>query len=193
VKKKILLQLLLLTFIALVLISTFFLYFKKDTEMPKQEILEAEVSISESQNFSNVMRDIKYQSTDLKNNTYEITSEYGVINKENTDAIYMTNVKAYIYLKDKNPVLITSKYALYNSINYETYFSENVILTFEINKLTSENLDFSFEKNIANAYNNVIYSNPDITSYADKLEIDLITKDSRIFMDDDSKVTTYRN
>ena len=102
-------------------------------------------------------------------------------------------MKAYIYLKDKNPVLITSKYALYNSINYETYFSENVILTFEINKLTSENLDFSFEKNIANAYNNVIYSNPDITSYADKLEIDLITKDSRIFMDDDSKVTTYRN
>lgn len=161
--------------------------------MPQEEVVEAEVSLSESQDFSNVMRDIKYQSTDLKNNTYEITSEYGVINKENTDAIYMTNVKAYIYLKDKNPVLITSKYALYNSINYETYFSENVILTFEINKLTSENLDFSFEKNIANAYNNVIYSNPDITSYADKLEIDLITKDSRIFMDDDSKVTTYRN
>ena len=191
--KKILLQLILLIFIVLVLISTFFLYFKKNTKITKQEISKPEVSLSENQDFSNVMRDIKYQSTDLRGNTYEITSEYGVINKENSDAIYMTNVKAYIYLKNKSPVLITSKYALYNSKNYETNFSENVILTFEINKLTSENLDFSFEKNIANAYNNVIYSNPDITSYADKVEIDLITKNSRIFMENDKKITTYKN
>jgi hypothetical protein len=90
-------------------------------------------------------------------------------------------------------VLISSKYALYNSINYETNFSEKVILTFEINKLTSENLDFSFEKNIANAYDNVIYSNPDITSYADKVEIDLVTKNSRVFMENDKKITTYKN
>jgi LPS export ABC transporter protein LptC len=191
--KKILLQLVLLIFIVLILISTFFLYFKKNTKITKQEISKPEVSLSENQDFSNVMRDIKYQSTDLRGNTYEITSEYGVINKENSDAIYMTNVKAYIYLKNKSPVLITSKYALYNSINYETNFSENVILTFEINKLTSENLDFSFEKNIANAYDNVIYSNPDITSYADKVEIDLVTKNSRVFMENDKKITTYKN
>ena len=177
----------------MILISTFFLYFKKNTKITKQEISKPEVSLSENQDFSNVMRDIKYQSTDLRGNTYEITSEYGVINKENSDAIYMTNVKAYIYLKNKSPVLITSKYALYNSINYETNFSENVILTFEINKLTSENLDFSFEKNIANAYDNVIYSNPDITSYADKVEIDLVTKNSRVFMENDKKITTYKN
>lgn len=191
--KKILLQLVLLIFIVLILISTFFLYFKKNTKITKQEISKPEVSLSENQDFSNVMRDIKYQSTDLRGNTYEITSEYGVINKENSDAIYMTNVKAYIYLKNKSPVLITSKYALYNSINYETNFSENVILTFEINKLTSENLDFSFEKNIANAYDNVIYSNPDITSYADKVEIDLVTKNSRVFMENEKKITTYKN
>ena len=191
--KKILLQLVLLIFIVLILISTFFLYFKKNTKITKQEISKPEVSLSENQDFSNVMRDIKYQSTDLRGNTYEITSEYGVINKENSDAIYMTNVKAYIYLKNKSPVLISSKYALYNSINYETNFSENVILTFEINKLTSENLDFSFEKNIANAYDNVIYSNPDITSYADKVEIDLVTKNSRVFMENDKKITTYKN
>ena len=186
--KKILLQLVLLIFIVLILVSTFFLYFKKNTKITKQEISKPEVSLSENQDFSNVMRDIKYQSTDLRGNTYEITSEYGVINKENSDAIYMTNVKAYIYLKNKSPVLISSKYALYNSINYETNFSENVTLTFEINKLTSENLDFSFEKNIVNAYDNVIYSNPDITSYADKLEIDLVTKDSKIYMYNNKKL-----
>ena len=191
--KKILLQLVLLIFIVLILVSTFFLYFKKNTKITKQEISKPEVSLSENQDFSNVMRDIKYQSTDLRGNTYEITSEYGVINKENSDAIYMTNVKAYIYLKNKSPVLISSKYALYNSINYETNFSENVTLTFEINKLTSENLDFSFEKNIVNAYDNVIYSNPDITSYADKVEIDLVTKNSRVFMENDKKITTYKN
>ena len=191
--KKILLQLILLIFIILVLTSTFFLYFKKNSKITKQEILKPEVSLSENQDFSNVMRNIKYQTTDLRGNTYEITSEYGVINKENSNAIYMTNVKSYIYLKNKSPVLITSKYALYNSKNYETNFSEKVILTFETNKLTSENLDFSFEKNIANAYNNVIYSNPDITSYADKVEIDLVTKNSRIFMENDKKITTYKN
>ena len=191
--KKILLQLVLLIFIVLILVSTFFLYFKKNTKITKQEISKPEVSLSENQDFSNVMRDIKYQSTDLRGNTYEITSEYGVINKENSDAIYMTNVKAYIYLKNKSPVLISSKYALYNSINYETNFSENVTLTFEINKLTSENLDFSFEKNIVNAYDNVIYSNPDITSYADKVEIDLVTKNSRVFMENEKKITTYKN
>ena len=56
-------------------------------------------------------------------------------------------------------------------------------MTHLIHKATSENLDISFSNNIALMYNNIIYNKPGTQLTADRLEIDLITKNSKIFMD----------
>ena len=50
----------------------------------------------------------------------------------------------------------------------------------------SDNLDLLFEKNLATLSNNIIYKNLDTTLKADKMEIDLITKNSKIYMNNNS-------
>ena len=110
-------------------------------------------------------------------------SKVGKIDINNPDKIFMTNVVATIYLVDSSPLKITSNYANYNKINHETSFFENVNMTHLIHKATSENLDISFNDNLASMYNNIVYNKPGTNLKADRLEIDLITKNSKIFMD----------
>jgi lipopolysaccharide export system protein LptA len=109
-------------------------------------------------------------------------SEIGKVDINNSNKIFMTNVVATIYLVDSSPVKITSKYANYNNISHETSFFENVKVTHLIHKVTSENLDISFNDNSASMYNNIVYNKPGTNLKADRLEIDLITKNSKIFM-----------
>ena len=78
-------------------------------------------------------------------------------------------------------------YAKYNKTNYETNFKEDVLLTYLVHRITSQNLDLSFENNLATIYNKIVYDNNNAKLSADILEIDLITKNSKIFMDNEYK------
>ena len=100
----------------------------------------------------------------------------------NPDVIMMENVKAIIKIYNSDPIIITSNFAKYNVKNYDTNFKENILVKHVDNKLNGENLDLSFQNNLMSMYNNIIYQNPNTKLVADKLEIDLITKDSKIFM-----------
>ena len=51
----------------------------------------------------------------------------------------------------------------------------------------SQNLDLSFAKNLATISNQVVYSNLETKMMADRLEIDLISKNSKIYMNDTNK------
>ena len=182
--KKILIQFLLLTTIFIIVFSTFFLYFNKKEKLKASSlpiIKEKESLINDET--GTLIKDINYSYYDTSGNYYELLSEVGKIDINNSDKIFMTNVVATIYLVDSSPVKITSKYANYNKINHETSFFENVKVTHLIHKATSENLDISFNDNLASMYNNIIYNKPGTTLKADRLEIDLITKNSKIFMD----------
>jgi len=60
-------------------------------------------------------------------------------------------------------------------------------VTFEDHKIMSDNLDLFFEKHLAQIMNNLIYENNTTRLIADKIEIDLITKNSKIFMYNDQE------
>ena len=182
--KKILIQLLLITTIFIIVFSTFFLYFNKKEKLKASSlpIIKEKESLIDDET-GTLIKDINYSYSDTSGNYYELSSEVGKIDINNSDKIFMTNVVATIYLVDSSPVKITSKYANYNKINHETSFFENVKVTHLIHKATSENLDISFNDNLASMYNNIVYNKPGTNLKADRLEIDLITKNSKIFMD----------
>jgi len=182
--KKILIQFLLLTTIFIIVFSTFFLYFNKKEKLKASSlpIIKEKESLIDDET-GTLIKDINYSYSDTSGNYYELSSEVGKIDINNSDKIFMTNVVATIYLVDSSPVKITSKYANYNKINHETSFFENVKVTHLIHKATSENLDISFNDNLASMYNNIVYNKPGTNLKADRLEIDLITKNSKIFMD----------
>ena len=186
--KKILIQFLLLITIFIIVVSIFFLYFnkKENLKVSNLPIVEEKKSVIDDET-GTLIKDIRYSFSDPSGNYYELFSEVGKVDINNADKIFMTNVVATIYLVDSSPVKITSKYANYNKINHETSFFENVKVTHLIHKATSENLDISFNDNLASMYNNIIYNKPGTNLKADRLEIDLITKNSKIFMDNKAK------
>ena len=182
--KKILIQFLLLITIFIIVFATFFLYFNKKEKLKTSSLpIIKEKKLLIDDDTGTLIKDINYSFSDLSGNYYELLSKVGKVDINNSDKIFMTNVVATIYLVDSSPVKITSKYANYNKINHETSFFENVKVTHLIHKATSENLDISFNDNLASMYNNIVYNKPGTNLKADRLEIDLVTKNSKIFMD----------
>ena len=196
--KKIIIQLLLLVVLFGIILSVFFIYFSEEKnqkkigiESPKNVNTETKIESGTG----TLIENINYSFSDPSGNYYELFSEFGKIDIQNSNKIHMTNVKAFIYLKDSQPIKIISKYAIYNKINHETNFFINVELTHLIHKATSENLDILFNDNKASMYKNIVYNKPGTKLNADRLEIDLITKNTRIFMDNKSekiKIINYK-
>ena len=137
---------------------------------------------------SNLINDMRYKTTDGNGNKYFIYSKYGETDINNSEIILMKNVVARIEIFEKDTIYIKSLSAKYNTTSYETNFNKDVELKYLDHEIFSENMDLSFQKNFVWLYTNVIYKGFDYKLFADKIEIDLITKNSKIYTDDDEKV-----
>ena len=178
------------------MISVFLLYFNKEKNQKETSLKTSKILNSEIDNETGTLiQDINYSFYDQSGNYYELFAERGKMDLKDSEKMFMTDVTATIYLKNSSPIIIVSKYANYNKIDHETNFFENVELTHLIHKATSENLDISFNNNKASMYKNIVYNKPGTKLNADRLEIDLITKNTRIFMDNKSekiKIINYK-
>ena len=162
------------------LIILIFLYFR-DLEEEKGAEIESENSDDISYN-SNMIIDVYYTSKDTKGNQYIIKASHGEIDYKQTDIIYLTNVMALIKLTNSNDVEITSKYGKYNSSNLDTIFSKNVVTNYLENKITGDYLDFSMQRNSMIISRDVVYTNLENILKADVIEVNIDTKDTKIFM-----------
>jgi len=186
--KKVIIQILLLIVLFGVIFFVFFTYFSEKENLKEENILNEKIIGTEiDTDTGTLIKDISYTFSDPSGNYYELYSETGEVDITDSNKMFMTDVVANIYLKNSSPIKIVSKYANYNKANHETNFFENVKVTHVIHKAKSENLDISFKKNTATMYNNVVYNKPGTKLIADRLEIDLITKNTKILMDDKSK------
>ena len=174
--------------LVIILISSWFYlkYFTKNFEDVKEtRVIE---KIDEYQNSTSIyINDINYISSDAKGNEYRITAKQAEIKDENSDAMFLTDVIAFIYIKNSDTVKIISNFGKYNSKNYDTIFYENVIVIYPGHKITGEYLDFSFLNNLGTFTENVVYIGEKTNLFADKIEINLTTKDTKIFMNDTEK------
>ena len=186
VRKKIVkyfLVLIILTSIILIYYSNF----KKD-KITKEIIEEEDVQYN-----SNIIINVNYSSKDAKGNEYIIDASQGEIDYSNTDIIYLTDVKALIKLSNSKHINITSNYGRYNTNNFDTIFSKNVIVNYLENQITGEYLDFSMQRNSLIISRNVEYTNLENILKADVVEIDVETKDTKIFMYENTKKVNIRS
>ena len=169
--------------LVIIIISLWFYlkYFTKNFEDAKKT--PAIEKIDKSQNSTSTYIDnINYISIDANGNKYQVTADQAEIKVGDSDAMFLTKVIAYVFIKDSDTVKITSNFGKYNSNNYDTIFSENVIVIYSGHKITGEYLDFSFLNNLGIFTTNVIYSGEKTNLFADKIEMNLATKDTKIFM-----------
>ena len=182
--KKSLLQLFL---IIIILLTSFFFFktyiVKKDTHV----VLENTFNEIDSEEKSNLVYNIQYITRDEDGNSYTLESDTGELNDDQKELIVMRGVKAIIESENSEQIIIYSNNAKYNKLSKNTNFYTNVIINFGSNHVTSDKLDFIFEKNLVTISKNIIYKNMDTKLEADKIEIDLLTKNTKIFMDDKSK------
>ena len=170
------------TFILFFLLILIIFYQKNNSSTKKIEI-EEQTSEEISSN-SNILENVRYVSKDAKGNEYIITAETGEIDYSNPDIIFLENVNAIIKLINANTIKITSDFGKYNSSNFDTIFSKNVIVIYLDNKIVGEYLDFSTTRETMIISKKVIYTNAKNILKADVVEIDIETKDTKIFMYD---------
>ena len=191
-KRKIILG---ITLIILFFFLWNFFYFKSNDKKKivekkeKIELIEKEnIEITEERiESSNLIEDVSYSAKDTKGNEYFLKANEGTIDQNDSNYIFLTSVKALINLKNYKLIEISSDFGKYNINNYDTIFSKNVIITYLDNKITSDYLDFSFDKNLMIISKDVILENTKNLLQADVIEVNIETRDIKIFMYEDNK------
>ena len=203
VKSKII-QIILFGFGLLIFIFTYLSFFQKTNSIYLNETERLEKSleqsldmkkivkkdkdndsvIEEDKNASNIISDLSYKNIDHKGNIFNINSKITKIFEDKEDLNFMEVVVARIFLLDGRVIEIFADKAIYNTINYNTEFVGNVLVTEDKIKITSNNLDFIFDKNLITIYNNVKYKGYNKFLTADKVDINLLNHKVNVYMYD---------
>ena len=184
--KKIITQLILFFIIILFISLVYFKYFLK-TQEESSQLQKLNPSLNLDKNSSNSIENIEYVSKDSFGNTYIIKAKYGKILDENSNLILMRNVDAIIIFNNREKIIISASSATYNIVNYDTNFKENIFIEYAEHKITCNSIDLLFNDNKIKLYDNINYNNLNTDILADIIEIDLLTKDSKIYMNNQNK------
>lgn len=172
--------------IILISASFYLKYFKQNSKNLEENKITVKLPANENTS-SNYIDNINYTSLDAKGNKYQISAKQAEIDIDKQNVMFLKDITAYIFIKDADIVKITSDYGRYNSKNYDTIFSKNVLIMYPNHKITGEYLDFSFLNNLGTISTDVIYFGNKTKLLADRVEINITTKDTKIFMNDKTK------
>ena len=176
--------------IIFLLIFSLIIFLKYSKE---ESVTKIEEEVLEEPYKSNIMEDVSYSSKDAKGNEYIVNASQGEIDFDKPNIIYLTNVRAFIKLTNSNNVTITSDFGKYNTNNFDTIFSKNVEINYLDNKITGEYLDFSIGRNSMIISKKVVYTNLENILKADVIEINVTTKDTKIFMYKDNQKVNIKS
>ena len=190
--KKIYIQFFLLLLILVIITCIYLIYFNK-SEKNYVEIVEENTSNKILKGSDDLISEMKYFSEDNKGNKFEIKSDYGFINPEQSNIISMNKVKAVVYLSNGEEIYINSDKAKYNNINNDTIFNGSVEMNYQDHKINAGNLDLSFEDNFVTLYDKVNYKSKFSNLTADKVLIDLMNKNTKIQMNDENSNILVRS
>ena len=143
----------------------------------------------------NIIQDIRYTSNNNNGDVFEILADFGEPSLEIDDLMFLTKVVANVTLKNESDIKLTSDYANFNTKTFETTFINNVkifrddetilgnelYLVFDQSNALSQNAADA-EKNLIRISHDVIVKKPGYTLKADVIEIDLITKNTKVYM-----------
>ena len=176
-------------FLLILTISITVLFFIKyfyidenSTAIISEKTIEKEIILNK--NIENIIEDLKFENIDIYGNKFVINAKYGETSINHPDVLMLKIVTGTIYFTNKPPINISSNFAKYNKLNFDTIFYENVKIAYENNLIRGDNLNISLDKSVASINGNVIINNNYMESYADNIELNLLNRDIIINMFD---------
>lgn len=171
-------------FVLIVVIFSYFYYsVSKEDNIEKKNLSLSNLDTKEvNENFSNKISDIKYKSSDKTGNQYEISSASGESEIDNPEVLNLVDVEGKISILNKETVLIYSDFAKYDKDSLNTHFYGNVRLIYGNHNINSDDLFLNFFDKQTLVKNNIYYTDQQNKLFADIIEIDLMTKISKVYM-----------
>ncbi len=194
--KKKLIQAILLILLIFVTFFIFNFFYKTDETLKSSKKVDLENSEdTKSNDNKNIIQNIRYTSNNSNGDIFEILAEYGEPSTEMDNLMFLTKVEANIILINKSNIKLTSNYAKFNTKTFETTFIDNIkiirndetvfgdelYLVFDQTEQMKKN-NVNVDENLIRISNNVVIKKPGYILKADVLEIDLISKNVKIFM-----------
>ena len=195
--KKKSLQIFLIFFLILSSIFFYKKFFNTSTNISKKILDEKEIDndnleIDKQDKTENLIESLRYVSQDLIGNTYIINAESAKFEKDKIDNIILFEVKAEIIPQNGEAIKIYSDIANYNKTNNDTVFKKDVNIRYGDQIINSEVVKLNFSENLIEIIENVHYMNNNTKIYADKVELNLLSKIMKISMinqDDKIQIT----
>ena len=186
ISKKFKTNFILLGFVSLiVLIYSYFLSTNKGSKKIEDGIqISSQLNNLDLESGITKFTDVEYKTTDNKNRVYITKGKQAFLNKKQPDLILLKSVKSTTTLKDGSELIIKSDNAKYfkNSKNIE-YMNNVKIINKEI-FVTAELAKFIPSHNIIRLEKNVVLKDINNTIKGDIVELDTLTNDLQIFMND---------
>ena len=171
-------------FVLIVVLFSYFYYsVSKEDNIEKKNLSLSNLDTKEvNENFSNKISDIKYKSSDKTGNQYEISSASGESEIGNPEVLNLVDVEGKISILNKETVFIYSDFAKYDKDSLNTHFYGNVRLIYGNHNINSDDLFLNFFDKQTLVKNNIYYTDQQNKLFADIIEIDLMTKISKVYM-----------
>ena len=163
---------------------------KKKIELVTTEIIE---NNEEEIRSLNIIQDVSYSAKDTKGNEYFVKASEGTIDQNYDNFIFLKSVNATINLENYKLIEISSDFGKYNTDNYDTIFSKNVIIKYLDNIIKGGYLDFSWGENLMIISKNVVLESNQSSLQADVIEVNIEKKDIKIFMYEENKKVNIKS
>ena len=195
-EKKKIFQIFLLVLLIFITFFIFNTYYKSDkTLKSSKEIVIKNSEEPKSNDGNDIIQDIRYTSNNNNGDVLEILADYGEPSTEIKDLMFLTKVVANITLKNKSNIKLISDYANFNTKTFETTFINNIKIFRDDETILGNELYLVFDQtekvlkdnsnadqNLIRISHDVIIKKPGYMLKADVLEIDLITKNTKVYM-----------
>ena len=203
-ERKTIIQISIVTVLVLISFFLYKFYYNQDlqenSEVNNEKTLENDFSNNEGQN---LIQEIKYTSNNTQGDIYEIIAEFGETSLVDPNLMFLTNVTANIIFKEKDDIKLVSEFANFNTKTFETTFINNVKIVRGNETITGNELYLildqneqlikdnpEIDQNLIRISYNVLFESPGYNLKADIIEIDLISKNMKIFMNNSLKKVT---
>ena len=176
-----------------------FLTYSKNISLVQEKTISTktkkmiEEQLKDTNNESDVFKNIEYSNLDLAGNRYILKAEEAYNNKSKEELVIMKFVEAIFYFKDGTVLKVKSQNGIYNNKSLDMSFENDVEALYEGSELFADKAEYSNSKSYLSISGRVQIKDLKGTMFADNLLFDIKKQKLNISALKDKKIETNIN